>query len=225
MILFVDAEHEQGFDKPWGEALLAGRTRITYRLEDITGDTCLLQRYTRVSPDLVDENHIRAMFISGSGTEPDVYDPVQQEGLRNVVREAKIPIFGFCGGLQLMAETLGADLGQVGQLEEGEEDPDPEFMPGWRTETGYRPVEPLAEHPVLTGLSPSPVFRHFHGLELKTLPTNFSNYARTETTENQLAIHDTLPLAGTQFHPEYYTHEHPDGRLLIENFCRWSGII
>lgn len=225
MILFVDAEHEQGFDKPWGEMLLAARTRITYRLEDITGDTCLLQRYTKVSPDLIDENDIRAMFISGSGTEPDDYEPAQQDGLRNVVKQAKIPIFGFCGGLQLMAETLGSTLERVGQLEKGEEDPDSGFLPGWRTETGYLPVESIVEHPILTDLSESPVFRHFHGLELKNLPTGFSNYARTDTTEIQLAIHDTLPLGGSQFHPEYYTDEHPDGRRLIENFCRWSGII
>ena len=82
MILFVDAEHEQGFDKPWGEFLLAGRTRITYRLEDISGDTCLLQRYTKINPDLIAKHRIRAMFISGSGTDPEFYEPAQREGLR-----------------------------------------------------------------------------------------------------------------------------------------------
>lgn len=225
MILFVDAEHEEGFDKPWGEFLLAGRTRITYRLEDIAQQTCLLQRYNKVSPGLIKTHNIQAIFISGSGTDPSVYEASQQEGLREIIREANIPIFGFCGGFQLMAETLGAPLERVGQLDDHEDDPNPDFMPGWRTETGYQPVEVLASHPVLEGLQESPVFRHFHGLEIKKLPPGFSNYARTEVTENQLAIHDDLPLVGTQFHPEYYTDDDPDGRLVIANFCRWSGII
>ena len=30
---------------------------------------------------------------------------------------------------------------------------------------------------------------------------------------------------GTQFHPEYFTAEHPAGGRLIENFMRWSGIL
>jgi gamma-glutamyl-gamma-aminobutyrate hydrolase PuuD len=34
-----------------------------------------------------------------------------------------------------------------------------------------------------------------------------------------------LPIVGTQFHPEYWTDEHPAGKILIENFCRWAGLI
>jgi len=32
-------------------------------------------------------------------------------------------------------------------------------------------------------------------------------------------------MVGTQFHPEYATDEHPAGRLLIENFMKWSDLI
>ena len=37
VIVFVDYEHEQAHSKPWGERLLAARTWITYRLEDLSG--------------------------------------------------------------------------------------------------------------------------------------------------------------------------------------------
>ncbi|MEA1902683.1 MAG: gamma-glutamyl-gamma-aminobutyrate hydrolase family protein [Actinomycetota bacterium] len=224
MILFVDAEHETGFDQPWGEFLLANRTRISYRLEDISGDRCLLQRYTNVDPDLIDAYDIRAMFISGSGTDPADYEPAGQEGLRQIISDARIPIFGFCGGFQLMAETFGRPIEKIGPLEEGQVDPNPDYEPGWKTETGYAPIEVFGDHPLFAGLGSVPVFRHAHSLEIKELPEGFTNYGRTEVTEHQLAVNDKTRMLGTQFHPEYYTDEHPAGRRLIDNFCVWSGI-
>ena len=225
MILFVDLEHESGRAGEMGTFLLANRTRITYLLEDITDDTCLLQRYDRVNPALIARHGIRAMFLSGSGTDASEYDEAAKAGLREVIREARIPIFGFCAGWQWMAESLGSTIEQVGPLPEGEDDPDPDYMPGWRTESGYLPVEIIGDHPIVDGLGESPVFRHFHGQEIKTLPDGFSNYARTDVTEHQLAIHDSLPLVGSQFHPEYPTDDHPEGRTLIEGFCSWAGIV
>ena len=225
MILFVDLEHESGRSGEMGTFLLANRTRITYLLEDITGDTCLLQRYHTVNPAFIARHGIRAMFLSGSGTDASEYDEASKAGLREVIREARIPIFGFCAGWQWMAESLGSPIEHVGRIPDGEPDSDPDYMPGWLTESGYLPVEVVADHRVLEGLGEAPVFRHFHGQEIKQLPEGFSNYARTTVTEHQLAIHDTLPLLGTQFHPEYPTEEHPEGRVLIENFCRWSGLI
>lgn len=224
MILFVDLEHESGHAGEMGTFLLANRSRIAYLLEDVSGDTCLLQRYHKVDPALISRHGIRAMFLSGSGTDASEYDESGKAGLREVIREARIPIFGFCAGWQWMAESLGAAIEHIGPLPVGGADPDPDYMPGWKTESGYQPVEVFGSHALLEGLGASPVFRHFHGQEIKTLPEGFTNYARTGVTEHQLAIHDDLPLVGSQFHPEYPTDEHPEGRILIENFCSWAGI-
>ncbi len=67
--------------------------------------------------------------------------------------------------------------------------------------------------------------RKAHSWEIKAVPAGFKSYATTDMTPIQLIIHDELPIIGTQFHPEYYTDEHPAGRFLIENFFRYSGII
>ena len=225
MILFVDNEHASGYKQSWGEFILAARTRITYRLEDITGDTCLLQRYNNVDPDLIDRYAIRAMFISGSGTDKDEYDSAEQEGLREVIRQSTVPIFGFCGGFQVLAETLGAPLERIGEIPGGVADPDPDYVPGWLKEVGYMPVELASEHELAAGLGEAPVFRQHHNWEIKDLPEGFSNHARSAITEYQMVAHDGLRIMGTQFHPEYYTDEYPAGRVLIENFCRWSGIL
>ena len=226
MIIFVDNEHVSGYEQKWGQFLMAARTKIKYRLEDITGDTCLLVRYQHITPQLLKETNARAVFISGNSADPSVYDEKDKEGLRQIFRDQALPIFGFCGGFQLMGQTLGAPLELIGPLDPGEEDPFPESVyAGWKKEHGYDTVQIVKQHPILEGLGEEPIVRHAHSLELKSVPAGFQVYASTPLTHVQMIIHDTLPIAGAQFHPEYYTDEHPAGRIMIENFCKYAGLI
>ncbi len=225
MIVFVDNEHEKGYEAFWGEKLLAARTRIKYRLEDISGAPCLIVRYNHVTPTLLRDLNVRAVLISGSGTDPDQYDKQDQQGLYDVLLAKTWPVFGFCGGFQVMGEVYGVPLARIGPLAADEEDPEPEFAPGMKKELGYQPVKILASHPLLAGLDERPIMRQAHSWELKAIPEGFTLYATTDISPIQLIIHDTLPLIGTQFHPEYYTAEHPAGRIMIENFFRVAGII
>ena len=225
MILYVDYEHASSYEKPHADWLLASRTRISYKLQDVSGHRCLLQRYTDVDAGIVDELDIAAVFISGNGAPPDRYDPADLDGLAEIIRSGRTPVFGFCGGLQFMGTVLGARLVRVGPLGDDEVDPHPKYEPGWRKELGYEPVELIGEHPLLAGLERRPVFRHAHTSELKDAPDGFVNLARTDITELQYLAHETLPLAATQFHPENWTDEHPAGKTLITNFMRWSGLI
>jgi GMP synthase-like glutamine amidotransferase len=227
MIILVDNEHETGYAKPWGEKIMAARVRIKYRLEDMAGEPCLIVRYDLVTPELFRDVGARAVFISGNSAAATDYEAEDQAGLRAAIAARAWPMFGFCGGFQVMAEAYGALLAPIGLLDpddpsEGEE---AAFAPGMRHETGYLPVHVTAAHPLLVGLSNPPVMRHAHAWEIKTVPSGFSNYASTEVTPIQMIVHDDLPIVGTQFHPEYSTAEYPDGGRLIENFMRWSGIV
>lgn len=224
MILYVDYEHASTYDKPQTDWLLAARTRIADRLQDLTGQRCILQRYAQVDDGIVEELGLRAVFISGNGADRSAYDDEDLAGLAAIIRSGRVPVFGFCGGYQLMGEVLGATYGRIGRLADGDEDHHPMYQPGWRTELGYEPVELVGEHPMQNGMGDAPVFRHAHAFELKDLPPGFTNLARTEVSENQWMAHETLPLAGTQFHPEYWTDEHPAGERLIANFCEWAGV-
>lgn len=224
MILYVDNEHASVYERPKMDRLGAARLRITYRLQDLTGDVCLLQRYPDVDPDLIARYDIRAIFISGHGAPPDAFDESDRAGLRAVIRDGGTPVFGFCGGLQFMAETLGVEVRRIGRIPEGTDDPAPAYEPGWLKEVGYEPVRVIADHPLVVGLGPEPVFRHAHTYELAEPPPGFEVLAETDLTRVQLAAHRELPLAGSQFHPEYWTDDAPAGRRLIENFCRWAGL-
>ena len=45
------------------------------------------------------------------------------------------------------------------------------------------------------------------------------------TTRRSRAIrHKTKLMIGTQFHPENYTAEHPEGETVLRNFYRLAGL-
>lgn len=226
MIVLIDNEHASGYEKPWGEKIMAARVRIKYRLEDLSNQPCLIIRYTQVTPELLNEIGAKALFISGNSANPDDYAEAEQAGLRAALRKRAWPTFGFCGGFQVLAETYGATLAPIGPLspEEKALEDETSFAPGLKKEMGYKPVKLSGEHSLLETLGDAPIFRHAHSWEIKDVPDGFKNYALTETSPIQMIVHERLPIMGTQFHPEYYTVEHPAGKILIENFMAWAGI-
>ncbi len=225
MIVFVDYEHADGYAANWGQKMMAARTRITYRLEDLSGHHCMLVRYDRVSPDLLSRLDAKAVFISGNGTDPRRYDPADLASLREIVTSGRLPVFGFCGGFQFLAEAFGAELVPIDpDVAAGHADLVRPFPDGRLGEAGYHPVEIRANHALIEGLGSEPVFRHAHGLEVPDLPAGFELLASSPVTINQMAVDNERKVLGTQFHPEYYTDEFPAGEQLIRNFLRWAGV-
>ena len=226
MLVFVDYEHADGHGSELGERLLAARTRITYRLEDLAGMHCHLVRYDRIDHGLLDHLGARAIFVSGNSKSPEDYAPADLESIHATIRRSELPIFGFCGGLQLIAQALGCDIVPLTPDVD-----DPMIITtddGRPVELGHHPVELTADgvdHPLLHGLGDRPVFRHAHGLHVPALPDGFRTLASTRATPIQLAVDDRRHIVGSQFHPEYWTDEHPAGRTLIANFLRWSGAV
>ncbi len=225
MILYVDYEHPSTYRHEFNDPLMAARARITHRLHDLTGQPCLLLRYPFVTPDLIARHDISAVFISGNGAKPDAYDPDDLQGLRTVVQSMDVPTFGFCGGMQFIATAFGVELERMGRVPAGVDDPHPEYEPGWVTELSYEPVRLVADHPVVAGLPTKPVFRHAHAWQIARVPNGFVRLAETDRCPIQLIAHTDAPIAGSQFHPEYWTDEAPDGRTLLEGFCRWVGLL
>jgi GMP synthase (glutamine-hydrolysing) len=224
VILYVDNEHASTYERPGTDWLLAARARITYRLGDLADDICLLARYQDVDAELIERHGIEAMFISGHGAPPEAYDETQREGLRAVITDRDLPVFGFCGGLQFIASALGVEPVRMGRLPDGADDPHPDYEPGWITELGYEPVSLVGEHPLHDGLGAEPVFRHAHSYHLPQLPGGFVRLAETDACPIQLAAHGERRLAGAQFHPEYWTDDAPAGERLILNFLNWAGL-
>ena len=226
MIVYVDLEHERYRQVPAQEQeSLAGRLKVKYRLEDISGEPCLIVRYPQVSPQLLRDVNARAVLVSGCATDFEHYAEADLAGLRAVYRAAALPTLGFCGGLQLMAQTYGAPIDAMPPLAPGEPDPyQGAYAPGVHQERGFMPVRVHAAHPWFDGLGPQPVVYESHYWEVKSPPSGFCVLAESDLCGVQAMAHEQLPLFGTQFHPERYDDAHPDGRKLIENFFRLAGI-
>lgn len=227
MILFVDYEHHSGHASEWGREITRLRTEITYRLEDLAGEHCMLVRYDRVTDDLVERIDPTAVFISGNGSAPEHYTPDELAPMRRLITSRSRPMFGFCGGFQLMATSLGVDLVPLGELTDvadAEAERSSPFARATVTEIGYAPVElaaPGRDHPLLAGLGDAPVFRHAHMFQVALPPAGFTPLASTELCALQMVVDDEYRMVGTQFHPESWTDEHPAGRRLIANFLDW----
>jgi GMP synthase-like glutamine amidotransferase len=224
MIVYVDLEHDRLRQDParW-EASLASRLKVKYRLEDISGEPCLIVRYHRVSPALLHAVAARAVLVSGCYTDFEHYAGADLAGLRAVYEAADWPTLGFCGGAQLIAQAYGAELGPLGPLEPGGP-VENAFGSGMKQEHGFLPVAVQAPHPWLAGLGQAPEVFQDHYWEIKAAPAGFRVLAASEVCGVQALAHERLPLFGTQFHPELYDDAHPAGRDLIKNFFRLSGI-
>lgn len=224
MLVFVDFEHADGRTTKHGQRMLAARTTITYRLEDLSGMHCHLVRYDRLDQTLLEALDAQAIFISGNSAAPEQYAQSDLEPIEAILRDTELPVFGFCGGFQLLAKATGAELVPVSGEANGESVVT--LDDGRLFEFGYHPdlAPAAADHPLLADLGPHPVFRHAHGLNVPSLGDEFETLATTPVTPIQLAVHTDRKVVGTQFHPEYWTDEHPAGRTLIANFLRWSGL-
>jgi GMP synthase-like glutamine amidotransferase len=143
------------------------------------------------------------------------------------MESGRLPVLGLCGGWQFMAALFGAEISPMGPLEPGDPPPNAPvvFREGMRQEYGFHPVKIQDSHPLLEGLGETPTFWHAHYMEISQLPEGFQVFARTSYCRVQFAAHDTLPLFGTQFHPEYYEETHPAGKKLLENFFKLAGVL
>jgi GMP synthase (glutamine-hydrolysing) len=223
MIVYVDLEHADLRRQPalWEESR-ARCLDIKYRLEDVAGEPCLIARYDRVSPARLHALHVRAVVVSGCYSEFERYPAESLAGLRAAFREAAWPTLAFCGGHQLLAQAYGADIGPMGRLPPGAPEPYAGsglyYVPGEKQERGFMRVRALRPHPLFEGVGSQPLVFQSHYWEVKSAPRGFQVLAESDLCPVQAIAHESLPLVGTQFHPEQYDAEHPDGRTMLENF-------
>lgn len=246
MICYVDIEHEKALSGVEERANhQAHCADIKLRLEEISGDVCLVQHYERVTQQWLWELEIRALIIGGNTTGWAEYDEADLLKMYRIIRNTEMPILGFCGGYNLIAMSYGAPLGPIRRLEEWEEDPYEDYAPGYFKEWGFVPVRVLKPDPLFDGLGERPRFLAAHYWEVKETPPGFELLASSDSCRIQAIKQAGRPVYGTQFHPEAYTEgqvdrhgwpvdwvyptgyaeEETDGRRLLVNFFRLSGVL
>lgn len=230
MIVYVDLENLEQLQQQYPDRVLTSlgnRLKVKYRLEDISGEPCLIMRYHQVTPERLRALPVKAVLVSGNMTEFEHYSEASLAGLRAVMQEAAYPLLAFCGGCQILAQTYGVEIGPIGELPAANPSApqaDVVLAPGMVQERGFMPVAVCQPHPLFTDLGETPVFFESHYWEVKRVPPGFRPYASTDQCQLQMLAHDTKPVFATQFHPEFYDEEHLDGRKFLANFFRYAHV-
>ena len=193
---------------------------IKHDLERLSGDLCLVMHFSQVTRERIEDVQPWAICHSGGGTPHEDYDLLQRDEYTWLITQSGIPQIGFCGGHQLIAELFGAPVGTMRELGPGEADLNPGYYPGLFKEFGVWPVEIVAEDPLFEGVGNPILVRESHRSEIKQLPDGFRLLASSADCRIQAMVHETLPLYGTQFHPESRLEHYPDGHRIVANFFR-----
>lgn len=246
MICYVDIEHEKALQSLEKQAVHQVQCAdVKRRLEEISGEVCLVRHYKYVTRKWLNEAEIRALIISGNATDWAEYDEADLLEMYHIIRSAELPILGLCGGYQLIVMAHGAPLGFIRRLEEGEKDPYKDFAPGYFKEWGFVPVCVLKPDSLFDSLGREPVFLAAHYWEVKETPPGFELLASSDACRIQAIKRVGKLVYGAQFHPEAYTEgktdnrswlvdlvypegypeEQMDGRKLLVNFFRAASIL
>jgi GMP synthase (glutamine-hydrolysing) len=205
-------------DKPAAEYSGA---KLRERVQQQSGLRCVVVHFTEVRGEDLDRSNVKAILITGRSKTVSRDLDAQFHPL---IRNTQIPMFGFCGGMQLIGQAYSAKVGPLRKLREGEKDPNPGYHPGQFKEWGFLPVQIVQRDPLFEGLPEEIVVRQAHAFQMLQVPDEFELLASSPECKVEAFKHRQRLLYGTQFHPEVNDDEHPHGRVILENFFRLVGL-
>jgi GMP synthase [glutamine-hydrolyzing] subunit A len=128
----------------------------------------------------------------------------------DLIRNPPCPVFGICAGIQLIAAAFGSPCVDMSHPE---------------GEHGYQSLDIICDSVLTKGMDQRAQFFLYHVERVCFLPKGFRLLASSRDCRIQMMEHTTLPIFGTQFHPELYCDTFPDGKKLLENLFARIAII
>lgn len=181
--------------------------KVEQSLKNIEDVSCTISHYSSIDDKFIE--NLKPQFIILTGRIGHHWDENEMEEkylpCLNTINNFNIPTLGICAGLQLIALMDG---GSVGKMIEEED----------VLEEGYVKHFIKQDHQLLNGLNHQFICKQFHRDEVKELPDSMTLLATSDMCKVQAIAHKKLPIFGVQFHPEWYSNEYPDGRIILENF-------
>ena len=208
--------------------------RVKVRLEQASGERCLIVPYQEFDLRVVRELSPRAIAMSGFGGHWQSRKVKWFLGMSEVLHKADIPMICFCGSHQLLGFSFSKDLRRVKQLKDepmrklrrsedlprrAQNDPQYNLSPFFVAD-GFFPIRRMKEDPLFHGIQNPMIMKCNHYCEVKKLPHGFELLATSGHCRIEAMRHRERPLYGTQFHPEAYEAPFFDGRKVLENFAR-----
>jgi len=172
--------------------------------------------FKNITPEFVKVLSPSHIILSGQSHPWDRYPHEDLAGIFHVIREARQPTLGVCGGLQQIALAFGAKVDLIERVAPGE------GYEGAFRERGFCSVyrESDGRSCLFAGLPETLTVWESHCDEVKELPDDFICTATNDVSEIQAIEHALLPLFGVQFHPDLFDDDHPHGRTVLENFLK-----
>ena len=136
-----------------------------------------------------------AFILSGRRKNEQKMNATNSEIIKHVVSTKK-PLLGICYGAEILALTLGGTIRKSEDIVKG--------LPTVNVKTPNSLCDKDIE-----------VYQS-HSYEIAKLGNKLENFAISETCQYEIIKHKTLPIFGTQFHPEMSI----DGESLIESFVK-----
>lgn len=204
------------------------------RLEQASGERCVVVPYQELSLALVEELKPHAIVMSGFGGHFQDREVRWFLGMDEVMQRAQLPMLCICGSHQLLAHAFSRDLARVERLYDEpirKLEPEEDFprqpllytpikdIASYYVASGFYPIRVVKADPLFEGLPPVIHLRCAHYCEVKRLPAGFELLAASKHSPIEAMKHTTRPLYGVQFHPEKYEAPWLDGQQLLKNFA------
>lgn len=148
-----------------------------------------------------------AVILSGSFAPWSAHEPGALTRLGDQVEKFDGAVLGICAGMQLQTIFAGGEI-----------------APRTRPAIGFGPVEIVEQGGLLAGLGATAVAYEHHAWDVVTVPKEFSVLARSEECAVEAVRARGRPWWGTQFHPERFTRQRPDGARVLRNFLGVAGV-
>jgi len=186
-----------------------------------------------------------AIVMSGTFSDFDYYNPEQLASFTDFIRKTRIPVLAICGAHQLVAQSFGAKLKTLDDLDLSEKRSDR------MVEYQYRFVKIVDRTDPIFSIDERPnVWQDYttndnilrvwqnHGVQVDGVPQGFKLLATSYLCKNQMMMKqsDGQMIYCVQFHLEKSFEdwsknptrwEHPnesrDGRILFENFLNLAS--
>ncbi len=176
---------------------------IRRRLERLAGTRVRSWSYT----DVGNFDGADAVVLSGSFAPWAVHDSAAIARLGEDLVGFRGPVLGICAGMQLLTMFAGGAV-----------------RPRARPEVGFGPVAVVGTDGLLAGLGPTVTVYKHHVDDVVAVPDGFMVLARSEYCAVEAFSAPRRLWWGTQFHPERFDAEHPDGAAVLRNFFALAGL-
>jgi GMP synthase-like glutamine amidotransferase len=207
--------------------------RVKARLEQASGERCLVVPYQEMTMQVAEELAPRAIVMSGFGGHFHGRNIEWFFGVHEVFRQAPVPMICFCGSHQLLGFCRERDIRNLKELRDcpmrkltsDEHWPrrpctDPEYdLSGYFVAEGFFPIRRVKADPIFAGLPATMIMRCSHYCEVKRLPRGFELLASSDHCRIEAMRHRSDPIYSTQFHPEGHEAPFLHGKKLLENFA------